>query len=196
MQLARALFAALAAAMITFSGDHSAPLGLSVFSGFALATGLVFGLSAWLVSPAGQRVTPVLLAVVSVLAGLVASVTTWRSTGLFFGVVVAWALLSGLIELIGCDPRPQAGRTAGVRDGVLIGIVTLVLGAALLLPFQQYALDYSIAGAGSFTLTGITIAVGLFAGTRRSSPCSLAIAGFSPRRPEPVPAASPEEAAS
>ncbi|MCM3503105.1 acyl-CoA synthetase [Microbacterium sp. P26] len=196
VQLARALFAALAAVMITFSGDHSAPLGLSVFSGFALATGLVFGLSAWLVFPAGQRTVPVLLAAVSVLAGLVSSVGSWRTTGVFFGVVVAWALLSGLIELIGAIRDRKAGRTAGVRDGVLIGIVTLVLGAALLLPFQQYALDYSIAGAGSFTLTGITIAVGLFGGYAAVVAVFLAIAGFSPRRPEPVPAASPEEAAS
>ena len=36
LQLARALFAAVAAAMITFSSDHSAQVGLAVFSGFAI----------------------------------------------------------------------------------------------------------------------------------------------------------------
>ena len=41
VQLARAAFAALAAIMITFSPDHSALVGMSVFSGFAIATGLV-----------------------------------------------------------------------------------------------------------------------------------------------------------
>ncbi|HZU93558.1 MAG TPA: acyl-CoA synthetase, partial [Microbacterium sp.] len=41
VQLVRALFAAVAAAMITFSPDHSAAIGLSVFSGFAIATALV-----------------------------------------------------------------------------------------------------------------------------------------------------------
>ncbi len=196
VQLARALFAALAAVMVTFSSDHSAPLGLGVFSGFALATGLVFALSVWLVFPRGQRLTPALLAVVSIVAGMVAGVGSWRTTGVFFGVVVAWALVSGAVELIGALRQRMTGGVAGARDGVLIGILSLVLGIVLLLPIQQYALDYSIAGAGSFTLTGITIAVGLFGGYAAVVAVFLAIAGFSPRRPEPVPAVPSEEAAS
>jgi len=196
LQLARALFAALAAVMVTFSSDHSAPLGLAVFSGFALATGLVFALSAWLVFPSGQRLVPGLLAAVSVVAGLVSSIGTWRTTGVFFGVVIVWAVVSGVIEIVGALRDRRAGRTAGVRDGVLIGILGLVLGAVLLLTPMQYALDYAIAGAGSFTLTGITIAVGLFGGYAAVVAVFLAIAGFSPRRPEPVPAVPSEEAAS
>ena len=46
----------------------------------------------------------------------------------------------------------------------------------------QYALQYSIAGAGSFTLTGITIGVGVFGGYTAIVAVYLAIAGFSPRR--------------
>ena len=38
VQLGRALFAAVAAIMITFSADHSAEVGLAVFSGWAIAT--------------------------------------------------------------------------------------------------------------------------------------------------------------
>jgi hypothetical protein len=196
LQMARAAFAALAAIMVTFSPDHSAVLGLGVFSGFALATGLVFALSAWLVFPRGERMIPVLLASVSILAGLVSSVGAWRTTGVFFGVVIAWALVSGLIELLGALRDRKAGRAAGVRDGVLIGILSIVLAAVLLLTPAQYALDYDITGAGSFTLTGITIAVGLFGGYAAVVAVFLAIAGFSPRRPEPVAAVSPEEAAS
>jgi hypothetical protein len=41
LQIARAAFAALAAIMVTFSPDHSAPLGMAVFSGFAITTGIV-----------------------------------------------------------------------------------------------------------------------------------------------------------
>lgn len=196
LQLARAAFAALAAIMVTFSPDHSAPLGLGVFSGFALATGLVFGLAAWLVFRSGERMIPVLLASVSIVAGLVSSVGAWRTTGVFFGVVIAWALVSGLVELLGALRDRKAGRTAGVRDGMLIGILSIVLAAVLLLTPAQYALDYDITGAGSFTLTGITIAVGLFGGYAAVVAVFLAIAGFSPRRPEPVAAVSPEEAAS
>lgn len=196
LQLARAAFAALAAVMVTFSSDHSAALGLAVFSGFALATGLVFALSAWLVFARDERMVPVLLASVSIIAGLVSSVGAWRTTGVFFAVVIAWALVSGLIELLGALRDRKAGRAAGARDGVLIGILGLVLAAVLLLTPMQYALDYDITGAGSFTLTGITIAVGLFGGYAAVVAVFLAIAGFSPRRPEPVPAVSPEEAAS
>lgn len=196
LQLARALFAALAAAMITFSSDHSAVLGLSVFSGFVLASGLTLALSAWLVFPAGQRAVPVTLAAVSFAAGLVASVGVWRTTGMFFGLVITWAIVSGVIELVGALRDRSAGRTAGVRDGMLIGILGIVLGAVLLLTPMQYALDYSITGAGSFTLTGITIAVGLFGGYAAVVAVFLAIAGFSPRRTEPVPAVPSEEAAS
>lgn len=196
LQVARALFAALAAIMVTFSSDHSAPLGLGVFSGFALATGLVFALSAWLIFPRGQRLIVLLLAAVSIVAGLVASVSAWRTTGVFFGVVIAWALITGAIELVGALRQRKTVGAASSRDGVLIGILTLVLGVVLFIPNQQYALDYSIAGAGSFTLTGITIAVGLFGGYAAVVAVFLAIAGFSPRRPEPVPAVPSEEAAS
>lgn len=196
LQLARALFAALAAVMVTFSSDHSAPLGLGVFSGFALATGLVFALAAWLIAPRGERTIPVLMASVSLLAGLLASVASWRTTGMFFGLVISWAILTGLIELIGALRDRRAGRVAGARDGVLIGILSLVLGAVLLLTPAQYALNYDITGAGSFTLTGITIAVGLFGGHAAVVAVFLAIAGFSPRRPEPVAAVPSGEAAS
>lgn len=196
LQLARALFAALAAAMITFSPDHSAVLGLIVFSGFALATGLAWAASAWIVFSRGERAVPALMAAVSLLAGLIASVGPWRTTGMFFGLVITWAVVSGVIELVGALRDRKAGRTAGVRDGVLIGILGIVLGVVLLLTPMQYALDYSITGAGSFTLTGITIAVGLFGGYAAVIAVFLAIAGFSPRRTEPVPAVPSEEAAS
>ncbi len=79
---------------------------------------------------------------------------------------------------------------------MLIGILSLVLGAVLLLTPAQYALNYDITGAGSFTLTGITIAVGLFGGYAAVVAVFLAIAGFSPRRPEPVAAVPSGEAAS
>src|SRR3546814_4667888 len=74
LQIARALFAALATVMVTFSPDHSAAVGLSVFSGFAIATGLVFALSAWVVFPTGSRGPAVLMAVLNLAAGMVAEI--------------------------------------------------------------------------------------------------------------------------
>lgn len=196
LQLARAFFAAVAAAMVTFSSDHSASVGLAVFSGFTLATALVFALSAWLVFPRGARATVIVLAVVSAVAGMAASVPSWRETGTFFAIVIAWAFVSGLVEVIAAFRDRRAARTAAPRDGLLIGILTLVLGVGLLVTNPQFALGYAIEGAGSFTLTGIVIAVGLFGGYAAVVAVFLAIAGFSPRRPEPIPAAPTEEAVS
>ncbi|MFT4051474.1 MAG: acyl-CoA synthetase [Microbacterium sp.] len=179
LQLARAVFAALAAVMITFSADHSAEIGLAVFSGFAIATALAFFAAAWLVFPAGARAVPVLLGVVTVVAGMVTGIPALRTTTLFFVAVIAWAAVSGVVELIaGLRGR---GRDPHARDAILIGAVTLALAAGLLLVNPAYSLEYAIAGAGEFTLTGITIGVGLFGGYAAIVAVFLAIAGLSPR---------------
>ncbi|MBT9410133.1 hypothetical protein, partial [Salmonella enterica] len=94
------LFAAVAALMITFSSDHSAAVGLAVFSGFALVTALVHILAAWLVLPAGSRWSAILLAVVSVIAGMAGGVPAWRTDDMFFIVLITWGVLSGGLELL------------------------------------------------------------------------------------------------
>lgn len=188
LQLARAAFATLAALMITFSTDHSAPVGLAIFSGFAIATAIIFFAAAWLVYPSGSRGTAVLLGVVTLLAGMVTGIPPLRTTTMFFVVVIAWAALSGLIELISGLRRRRTGDAAA-RDAVLIGAITLALAVALLLVNPAYSLTYFIKEAdASFTLTGITIGVGLFGGYAAIVAVFLGIAGFSPRRAERAPA--------
>jgi uncharacterized membrane protein HdeD (DUF308 family) len=191
LQLARAAFAALAAVMVTFSPDHSATVGLAVFSGFAIATGLVFAAASWLVYPAGKRWPSVLLAVLHVIAGLVASIGSIRSTTAFFAIVISWALVTGLVEGIGAlRARKTDAERSTSRDGLTVGALTVVLGLGLLLVQPGYALDYYLEDAGrSFTLTGITIAVGIFGGYAAIVAVFLGIAGFTPRRataPRPV----------
>lgn len=217
LQLARAAFALLAAVMITFSSDHSAAVGLSVFSGFGIATGLVLLLSVWLVHPAGHRWPSLLLGLVTIVAGMAAALDPLRTTTGFFAIVITWAAVSGVIELVDGirslrGPRERvakAGRVlpwdSGVarpvlprgeaRDTLVVGIVSLVLVVGLLLVQPGYALDYTIEEAGTFTLTGITIAVGIFGGYAAIVGIYLGIAGFSPRPAAPVPAASGEESA-
>jgi hypothetical protein len=219
VQLARAAFAALAAIMITFSPDHSAGVGLGVFSGFAIATSFVLLAAVWLVYPAGARWPSLLLAIVTLIAGMAGGVPPLRSTIAFFVIVIAWALLSGLIETVSgaralrdpskarhrpghvapwVGPTPVAAMPRGeARDALVIGILTIVLGLALLLVPAGYALPYTIEEVGeTYTLTGITIAVGLFGGYAAIVAVYLGIAGFSPRPPTPViteaPAAAPE----
>jgi IMP dehydrogenase/GMP reductase len=73
------------------------------------------------------------------------------------------------------------------RDRILIGAFTLALGVGLLLVNPAYSLDYFISDANqTFTLTGITIGVGLFGGYAAIIAVFLGIAGLSPRRPATV----------
>jgi hypothetical protein len=188
LQLARALFAAMAALMVTFSSDHSAPVGTAIFSGFAIATALVLFVAAWLVFPAGRRMPPILLGVISLVAGMLTGLPPMRTTAMFFIVVIAWSALSGLVELITGLRARRAGDPAA-RDAVLIGAITLALAAGLLVVNPSYSLEYAIQNR-EYTLTGITIGVGLFGGYAAIVAVFLGIAGFSPRRAVPADAAS------
>lgn len=191
IQLLRALFAAIAALMITFSPDHSSEVGLAVFGGFGIATALVFAVAAWLVAPAGQRGSAILLAAIHGAAGMAASAVALRSDTLFFVVVIAWALLAGLTELLAAIlQRARLDRSAA-RDGIAVGGLTMLLGLALLFVSPSYELHYFIEEAGrEFTLTGTTIAVGLLGGYAAVAAVFLGIAGFSPQ-----PAATDTDAA-
>ena len=202
VQLARAAFAAIAAVMITFSPDHSAAVVAAVFSGFAIATGMVLLLAVWLVYPAGRRWQAVAIGGITLVAGMAGGLAPLRTVGGFFTVVIVWALLSGAVELIAgslglrgrtsrreivpgvADARaavPVAPRSES-RDAVVIGAVTMILGVVLLFVQPDYALDYTVEEAGqTFTLTGTIIGVGIFGGYAAIVAVYLGIAGFSPR---------------
>lgn len=190
VQLGRALFAAVAAIMITFSADHSAEVGLAVFSGWAVATALVLLIGAGLAFPRGRRALPVVVGVLTLLSGMIGGLPGIRSTTLFFVLLITWALATGIAELA----FGVHGRRTGVaeaRDAVLIGAITIALGVALLIVNPAYRLDYVIDAAGSFTLTGIAIAVGIFGGYAAIVAVFLGIAGFSPRLETAASAAQP-----
>lgn len=207
VQLARAAFAALAALMITFSSDHSAAVGSAVFSGFAIATALVQLLAVWLVYPAGRRWPAAALGGVALVAGMASGLFPLRTVTGYFVIVIAWALISGVIELVAgwrglstrttrreivpgvADARPVAptGPRSESRDAVVVGAVTILLGIALLCVQPAYALTYRLDDAGvTGTLTGIIIGVGLFGGYAAIVAVYLGIAGFSPRVAAPA----------
>ncbi|CAH0203072.1 hypothetical protein SRABI76_02067 [Microbacterium oxydans] len=186
IQLLRALFAAAAALMITFSSDHSAPIGLSVFSGFVFVSALAHILAAWLVLPAGSRWSSVLLAAIGVVAGMVSGVPMWRSDDLFFIVVAAWGVLSGGVELLaGLRARRAADPLA--RDAITVGAFGILLAVLLLLIPAGFVQEYSITGAGDFVLSGIILGVGIFGGYAAVVAVFLAIAGLTPRRFDAAP---------
>ncbi|WP_061016914.1 hypothetical protein [Microbacterium sp. CCH5-D1] len=189
VQLLRALFAAVAALMITFSSDHSAPVGLSVFSGFVFLTALVHVLAAWLVLPAGSRWPSVLLAAVGVVAGLVSGIPVWRSDNLFFVVVSSWAIVSGGIELLAGIRSRRAGGMLS-RDAISVGALGVLLGIALLLIPSGFLQEYTIDEAGTFVLSGIILGVGMFGGYAAIVAVFLGIAGLTPKQADAVTTAS------
>ena len=220
LQIARAAFAALAAIMVTFSPDHSAPIGMAIFSGFAITTGIVLLIAGRWVYPVGRRHPAVALGVVAVIAGMIGGLPYFRTIPGFFGTVIAWALVSGAIEAIAgwralrqaghpellqrrevvpgvFDSRPivQPGPVSESRDGVVVGAMSLILGLALLFVPTRYALQYTIEEASeTFTLTGITIGVGIFGAYTAIVAVYLAIAGLSPRKPAAEPTEVPVSA--
>lgn len=176
VQLARAVMAAVAALMITFSPDHSAAVGLSVFGGFAIVTSLVLIVAAIVVHRAGQRWPSVLMGAITLVLGMAASIPTWRTDALFFVLVITWAALTGLVELIsGIRTRGQDGS----RDAITIGALGLLLAALLLLVPAGFVQDYAVEGH-AMSLTGIIIGVGLFGGYAAIVAVFLGIAGLAP----------------
>ena len=180
VQLIRALFAAAAAVMITFSPDHSAAVGLSVFSGFVFVSAFILVLAAWLVLPAGSRWSYLLLAALGFAAGMLSGIPPWRSDDLFFGVVCTWALVSGGVELLaGIRARRSDDPTA--RDAIAVGAFGILLGILLLLIPAGLVQQYSIESAGTFELTGIILGVGMFGAYAAIVAVFLGIAGLTPR---------------
>lgn len=187
VQGARAALAAVAAIMITFSPDHSAPIGLAAFGGFAVATALVFGLSAWLTYPAGRRWGMVLMGILTLVAGMIAGVAGARTPVMFLVLVIVWALATGVTEFFWGirDRRNAAVPKPEARDAMTVGVIGVLFGVALIFVRPEFALTYFIDDAGpagtEFTLTGITIGVGLFGAYAAIVAVYLAIAAFSPR---------------
>lgn len=194
VQLLRALFAAIAAVMITFSSDHSAPVGLSVVSGFVFVTALVQVLAAWLVLPAGSRWSSVLLAAVGIVAGMVSGIPAWRSDDLFFVVVIGWAVVSGGIELL-AGLRARRTHDPLARDAIAVGAFGILLGILLLLIPSGFVQEYTIDQAGTFVLSGIILGVGMFGGYAAIVAVFLGIAGLTPKNADAagdVDSASPD----
>jgi hypothetical protein len=115
---------------------------------------------------------------------MLAGIVVWRSTTFFFSVVISWALVTGLIEAIwALRERRSPALRPEARDSLVVGVFTVLLGLGLLLVPAQYALTYRIDDVDAeFTLTGITIAVGIFGGYAAIIAVFLGIAGFSPTR--------------
>lgn len=181
-QLFRAVPAAVAASVITFSVDHSAPLGLTVFGAFAVLTGLlaVIFVPRTLADDRVSRLNFLVSGIVSLLAGAGALVLagTGRSAlpGLFITVIV-WALLTGVLELYsGFRVR---GRSPFARDWLTIGGATLLLAIVFLLVPPGLDQHYMGPDGVDRSLTASIVTVGIFGAYAAIVAVLLIIGGFS-----------------
>ena len=178
--LVRAIVAAIVALVTTFSLDHSSVLGLLVFGVFALAGGVlggVFGASR-LGDDHASRTLFVVQAAVSGIAAIVALALVFvaPSPPAYVYLVVAWAVITGLLELV----AGVLGRARSVlaRDWMTVGGITVLLGIAFLAVPPDFTTDFSGAQGVSGTMTTSIMAVGLFGAYAAILAAYLAIGAF------------------
>ncbi len=155
----RGLFALVAAGIITFSQSHAPELGLLVFGGWAIVSGLVVGaLSMRLVADRGIRSLFVVNAVATVAAGLLA-VTVPGGLPFLLYLVSVWAAVTGFVELYaGLRAR---GRTSAARDWIAAGAFTAVLAIVFLLLPPDAVTAVGVLGA-YLVILGVYLVIGGF----------------------------------
>lgn len=160
--LVRAVPAIVAGLVITFSADHTAFFGLLVFGSFAVVTGAIVLWGSFRLEIRALRTISTLQAAASLVAGVVALVFCTTGAGTLFLVVIAFAAVTGFLELyLGLRGR---GRHPASREWVTLGVMTALLAIAVLIVPADYALPWSAEEKGvvvSGVLTSQIIVVGI-----------------------------------
>lgn len=159
-QLARGIVALALGLTITLTLEHTPAFGLVTFGVFAVLTGVVL-LGATLFGAYAGRMRAGFLAqgVATLVAGIVALAVPGAGVAFLAVLVGAWALVAGVLE----GASGILARTLSVlaRDWITVGVLTVALGAVvLLLPsdFEQ-ALVGEKGAAGTLTSSVILIGV-------------------------------------
>ncbi len=180
----RAAVAIVLGLVITFSADHSAPLGLLTFGVFAVVTGLLIGGFAIASGPGSMtRGASIAQAVVTLAAGVAALAITTGGVGYLVLVVSGWAIIAGALELAsGLRGRRQgASRSIATNDSVLVGALTVILGIAVLVIPPDLAVPFEGDKGVSGVLTSAVIVVGSIGFWGVITGVLLAISAASPR---------------
>ena len=185
--IARAVPAAVIAAIITFSADHSVFLGLVLFAIFTATTGIIVGVGGAVAahSPVTRAlwIGHGLIGILSALGAAVSvSVSPSPASGTLVALVCVYAGISGCLELYSGvragRARNKTDETAS-RDGVFIGAITAVLAiTVLLVPLSLRVPIRGQHGVEGF-LTAPVVVVGLFGAYCAIIAVYLVIAGLS-----------------
>lgn len=190
----RAVPAAVIALVVTFSSNHAAGYGLVLFGTFALVEGLVLLFAGTRRLPLDGRAarTTVLQAVITLLAAIAGFALNGFGLPAFITVVVAFAVLTGALELTqGLRARR---RSPFARDWTTIGGLTLLLAVAFLLTPPDYSQQLGGVEEVSGTLDASIVLVGLFGAYLAITAVFHVIAGLSHKWGTATPAAAPDGA--
>jgi Uncharacterized conserved protein len=157
--LSRAVVALAAGAFITFSADHSAPLGLLVFGSYALVSGLVTAAGSPAVTDRVLRGIVIAQGVFGVVAGVLSLALHASGLGVLLYTVSVWAALTGFAELY-CGIRAR-GRATVSRDWLIVGGLTAVLAIVYLVIPADSVLAVGLFGAYAVVI-GVYSAIGAF----------------------------------
>lgn len=175
--VARAVPAIALAGVITFTPDHSAPVGFITFGVFGVLAGLVLLVGALRPARTGERALGIAQAVITILAGIVALLLVQGGLQFLIFLVTAFAASTGAIELyLGLRSR---GQGSGSRDRVFAGGLTALLAIGLLLVPPGLAQPLGGIEAVSGVLTASVVVVGALGAYWAVLGVYLVIAGLS-----------------
>lgn len=175
--VARAVPALALAGVVTFTADHSAPIGYVTFGIFGVLTGLVLGAGALRTLRGVDRGLGIAHAAIALVAGAVALTLAQGGLPFLIFLVTAFAASTGAIELyLGLRSR---GRAPGARDHVFAGGLTMVLAVGLLLVPPGLAQPLGGIEAVSGVLTASVVVVGSLGAYWALLGVYLVIAGLS-----------------
>jgi uncharacterized membrane protein HdeD (DUF308 family) len=180
---ARAVVALVLGMVTTFTPGHSAVFGLVAVGVFGVVAGAVLLAGALTALGPAVRGSFLVQAVVTLVAGVVALVLVNDDVVALVGVVSAWAIVTGALELV-AGTRSR-GRDRSARDWIVTGALTVALGLAFLLVPPGYSQTLGGLEKVTGTLTASVVLVGILGAWGIVTGVLQAISAVSLRAPAP-----------
>lgn len=158
--IARAVPALVLGAVVTFSADHSAPLGLVTLGAFGTLTGIVLVGSALRLGERGiVRSVTLAQGLVSAAIGVVSLSLPAGGLPFLVFLVTTFGAITGLLELyLGIRSRGRAGMS---RDWTFIGALTAALAVVALLIPPDFSQTFTGPDGVERALTASIVLVGI-----------------------------------
>lgn len=176
--VARAVPLLASAAAITFNPDHSPQVGLVAFGAAAAVGGVVLAAgSALRLTDRSSRTIAVLQGVVGAVIGALCLVFSHGQLPVLVAFVTAWAVLTGVLELLTGLRRRR--RSPLARDWTTVGVLTLALAVVFLVVPPDYSQQLGGIEQIEGELTSSTVLVGILGAYGALVGVFLVIAGLS-----------------